>query len=94
MGKKPYDIAQSDHVWTELALYLAHGLKNTAVYWSPDVIVLGGSMIIGDPRILRADITTYTQMLLGDVECPAIVDASLGDEAGLFGGLAVLRDVL
>ncbi|MBX9906480.1 ROK family protein [Patescibacteria group bacterium] len=94
MGKKPYDIAQSDHVWTELALYLAHGLKNTTVYWSPDVIVLGGSMIVGDPRILRADITAYTQMLLGDIECPPILDASLEDQAGLYGGLALLEEVL
>ncbi|HEU4677138.1 MAG TPA: ROK family protein, partial [Candidatus Paceibacterota bacterium] len=38
-GVKPYEIGQEDPVWDELARYLASGLKNTIVYWSPDAIV-------------------------------------------------------
>ncbi|KXK00062.1 MAG: putative fructokinase [Parcubacteria bacterium OLB19] len=51
LGVKPYDIPQSDLIWNELAEYLAHGLRNTILYWSPDAIILGGSMIIGDPKL-------------------------------------------
>ncbi len=92
-GKKPYEIPQSDPLWDELAQYLAYGLKNTILYWSPDVIVLGGSMVIGDPRILREDIVRHTERAMaGFVPVPPIVDATLADKGGLYGALAVLSD--
>lgn len=92
MGMKPYDIAQDDALWDQLAYYLAHGLRNSILYWSPDVIVLGGSMIVGDPRILLDNITKYTNQVLGDVaDVPLILDATLGDEGGLYGAMAVLQ---
>lgn len=91
-GVKPYEIDQSDAIWGQLAAYLARGLKNTAVYWSPDVIVLGGSMICGDPRILLEDIVQYTREVLGDsIPCPNIVDATLRDAGGLYGAMALLK---
>jgi predicted NBD/HSP70 family sugar kinase len=92
-GVKPYEIPQTDPVWDELARYLAHGLKNTITYWSPDVIVLGGSMVVGDPRILRSDIERHTRSLLGQlVPCPPIVDAAFRDDGGLYGAMALIRD--
>ena len=91
-GKKPYEIAQSDPLWNELAAYLAYGLKNTIVYWSPDVIVLGGSMMIGDPRILLADVIRHTKLILDDVvPLPDIKDATLADKGGLYGALAMIK---
>ncbi len=90
-GVKPYAIAQDDHVWDELARYLAYGLKNTIVYWSPDRIVLGGSMIVGDPRIPLERIVFHTKSLLeGLMPCPPIVTASLEDEGGLYGAMALI----
>lgn len=90
-NKKPYEIPQGDPVWDELAHLLAHGLKNTTVYWSPDVIVLGGSMIVGDPRILLADIKRHTKALLDDLmPCPPIKDATLDDAGGLYGAMTLL----
>lgn len=90
-GVKPYEIPQDDHVWDMLASYLAAGLKNTIVYWSPDVIVLGGSMIVGDPRIPLTAIQRHTESALGGLlQCPPIVDAVLKDEGGLYGAMALL----
>ena len=90
-GIKPYDIPQSDAVWDQLAEYLSHGLRNTILYWSPDVIVLGGSMIIGDPRILLDDIIKHTNEALDDeLPCPLIKDAELGAYGGLYGAIALL----
>ncbi|MDA8596961.1 ROK family protein [Candidatus Pacebacteria bacterium] len=90
-GIKPYDIPQSDAVWDQLAEYLGYGLRNTILYWSPDVIVLGGSMIVGDPRILLADIERHTHEIVGDTSpMPAILDAELGDFGGLYGAMARL----
>lgn len=91
-SRKPYEIPQEDTVWDELADYLAVGLRNTILYWSPDAIVLGGSMIVGDPRILREDIVRHTEEALdGFVSCPPILDATLKDEGGLYGGMALLK---
>ncbi|MBP9836499.1 MAG: ROK family protein [Candidatus Pacebacteria bacterium] len=95
MGVKPYDIPQSDLIWNELAEYLAHGLRNTILYWSPDAIILGGSMIIGDPKIEIEPIRKYTvEVLDGFVACPFITIATLGDDAGLYGAMVYLEQHL
>ncbi len=92
LGIKPYDIPQEDVIWEELAGYLAQGLRNTILYWSPEAIILGGSMIIGDPKIpIEAIRKSTVEVLDSFVECPFITTASLGDEAGLYGALALIR---
>lgn len=94
-GVKPYEVPQSDPVWDELARYLATGLKNTVAYWSPDVIVLGGSMVVGDPRIPLAPIRLHMNALLGGLmPCPPIFDATLKDEGGLYGAMALIKQKL
>jgi len=91
-GIEPYEIRQDDVLWDELAEYLAHGLRNTILYWSPDVIVLGGSMITGDPRIEIDRIRKYTvEALDGFVSAPLITVSKLGDAAGLYGAMAILK---
>lgn len=94
-GVKAYEIPQSDMVWDELAEYLAQGLRNTILYWSPDAIVLGGSMIVGDPAISVDTIRKYTVDAIHDIEpAPLITKAKLGDEAGLYGAMAILKQRL
>jgi predicted NBD/HSP70 family sugar kinase len=89
---KPVEIPQEDMIWDELAEYLAQGLRNTILYWSPEVIVLGGSMIVGDPKIQIDAIRKYTvEVLDGFVACPFITMAALKDEAGLYGAMAYLK---
>ena len=93
LGMKPYEIPQEDMVWDELAEYLAQGLRNTILYWSPDVIVLGGSMILGDPKIPLEAIRKYTvEVLDGFVSCPFITTGAFQDEAALYGSMAYLKD--
>ncbi len=95
MGVKPYDIDQSDATWDQLAMFLAHGLRNTILYWSPDVVVLGGSMVLGNPRILLDDILRHTNIVLGEsTQCPLIVDARLGDKSGLYGAMVRIGQVM
>lgn len=92
MNCKPYEIPQSDVIWDELARYLAAGLRNTTLYWSPDIIILGGSMIIGDPRIELDAIRHHTvESLDGFVDCPYIAHAKLGDASALYGALVLVR---
>lgn len=94
-GVKPYAIPQEDSIWDELAQYLAYGLKNTIVYWSPDRIVLGGSMIVGDPNIPLERIIFYTKKAIENLmPCPTIVKASLKDDGGLYGAMALIQNHL
>jgi fructokinase len=91
LGTKAFEIPQEDMLWNELAEYLAQGLRNTILYWSPEVIVLGGSMINGDPKIQIDAIRKYTvEVLDGFVTCPFITASSLKDEAGLYGAMVYL----
>ncbi len=91
-GKKPYEIPQGDGLWEELAAWLAYGLNNTIVHWSPDVVVLGGSMIVGDPAIPISAIERNLEKVLKIFpKLPQIKKASLGDIGGLHGAFANLR---
>lgn len=92
MGTSPKEIPQSDVIWDDLAGYLAQGLRNTVLYWSPDAVILGGSMILGNPCIDVAAVRKYTvEALDGFVDCPLITKAALGDSCGLWGALALAR---
>ena len=89
-GMKPYEITNPE-VWKELAGYLAVGVHNIVVNWSPDVVVLGGSMIVGNPAIAVSDVAEKFETLLEVFpEAPRVVSAELGDLGGLYGGLVYL----
>ncbi|HLP44141.1 MAG TPA: ROK family protein, partial [Candidatus Nanoarchaeia archaeon] len=90
-GKKPKEITDPK-VWDDLAHILAYGLNNVAVFWSPDVIVLGGSMITGEPAISIEKTEEYLKEVLKIYpEIPKIRKAELGDLGGLHGALEYLR---
>lgn len=94
MGKDPREIPQEHHVWEELARYVAVGLNNTIVHWSPDVVVLGGSMITGDPYIPLKSIERYLQEELRIFpEIPPLKEAELEDIGGLYGALVLVKQI-
>lgn len=71
---------------------LAFGLHNVCVFWSPDVIVLGGSMITGDPAIPIEKTKEYVQgMNKRYPELPEIKKSELGDVCGLHGALEYIK---
>lgn len=86
-GKPAKDITDPE-IWDKVARYLSIGLNNTIVHWSPDIIVLGGSVtkslsLEKIKEYLKKDLTIFP-------EIPEIVKAKLGDEGGLYGALALL----
>ncbi|MFA6269856.1 MAG: ROK family protein [Candidatus Paceibacterota bacterium] len=92
-GKHPKEITDQD-VWTEHAKFLAIGLNNIIVEWSPDCIVLGGSMITGNPAIPLDKTENYLKEILKIFpELPLIKKSELGDFGGLYGALAYLKDI-
>ena len=90
-GMKPYEIKEPE-VWEILAEQLAVGVHNSILLWSPDVVILGGSMITGMPRIDPARVSFYLKdMLPMYPEMPEIKEATLGDSGGLYGAMEYLK---
>lgn len=89
-GVKPYEI-HDPMIWDELAKFLAYGINNTIVYWSPDVVVVGGSMMreVGIP--IEAVRKYLTEILKIYPNIPPVGKAELGDFGGLYGSLAFAR---
>lgn len=88
LHKKPEEI-KNERARDLLAWWLAHGLHNIAVFWSPDAVVLGGSVmsIIPLERVkfhLKKALSIFPK-------APQIKKAKLGDKAGLYGALALLK---
>jgi predicted NBD/HSP70 family sugar kinase len=94
-GKKPYEIPQDSPLWNELAEWLSIGLSNIIMTWSPDAVVLGGSMMVGDPAISTA---VVRDMLGKNIEIfrklPEIKRAELGAIGGIHGALVHLTHSL
>lgn len=90
-GKQPEEITDPK-IQEELASFLAIGLNNTIVHWSPDIVVLGGSVmnIIPIERVrehLKKTLKPYK-------EPPPLERAALGDTGGLQGALIYLRQIM
>jgi glucokinase len=87
-GKSPFDL-EDENAWDEIAKLTAIGLNNVAVMWSPDVIVLGGSV----PQ--RIDFKKVNEYFSSQCkiypELPPIVMAEIDEQGGLYGGLAYLQ---
>lgn len=91
-GKKPYEIVD-EKIWDEEAKLLAVGINNTIVHWSPDVVVLGGSMM-KSPGISVAAVKMHlSRMLKIFPSQPDVKKAELGDFGGLHGGLVYLQNL-
>ncbi len=90
-GKRPADI-KSRSAWEEKARLLAVGLYNTARFWSPDIIILGGSMITKKVGIPLSRVkyhfgkkpSVFSKTL-------KLTKAKLGEYSGLYGAMALLK---
>ncbi len=90
--KKAYEIEQDNAIWDELSKWLAYMLNNTIVHWSPNSVVLGGSMIVGDPAIPIEKITEHLNEICTIYpEIPVIKKATLEDLGGLYGAMVYVR---
>jgi len=76
---------KDERVWKEQARILAYGLVNVTVMWSPDVVVLGGSMF----KKVGIDVAEVRHMLQDNLRgfypAPKVVKGALGDIGGLYG---------
>jgi predicted NBD/HSP70 family sugar kinase len=89
-GSKAEEI-YDEAFWRSRAEFLAYGLYNIALMWSPEVISIGGSIA---SRIPFNEIEKYYYEHIKKVfpqEHPIIVPAQYGDEMGLWGSLGYIK---
>lgn len=91
VGKKPPEIRDNE-LWEEFQNRLVAALNNVAVMWSPDVIVVGGSMIFRNEFLSFAYLQKQLEKKLTIYpEVPTVQRAVLQDDAGLIGAQVFLR---
>lgn len=90
-GKQPWEIEKDSHVWEELSLVTAYGVHNTILHWSPNRVVLGGSMFKEVGISVERVAAHVREVMKKFPDVPEIVHSSLGDVGGLWGGLAILK---
>lgn len=87
-GKKAEAI-RNRKVWNEMASLTAYGLINVAMFWSPNVIVVGGSFVKSLSLPLVRQYAEQYQKIFPRM--PRIVKGTLGDFGGLYGAMQLLR---
>lgn len=88
-GVHPRDVARSE--FEQMTPVLATGIYNTILHWSPDVVVLGGSMMNEETGYRKSDIVSALATLPEIYpKLPEIQLSRLGDDAGLHGARALL----
>lgn len=87
-GKKPREVKRKA-IWDKETEHLALGLYNVILDWTPEVVVLGGSMMRDiNLRDLAHDLDELPNVL---PHWPQLKRAKLGDIAGLWGSLQYLE---
>lgn len=87
-GKKPTEV-NDPKFWEDIARWLAFGLVNTTVHWSPEIIILGGSVT---KMIPVERVRFHFKNLLKIFDNPPPIELSkLKDRAGLYGALEFIK---
>jgi predicted NBD/HSP70 family sugar kinase len=90
-GKPSYEI-DDYKVWDKVEKLLAVAIHNTLSYWSPEIVVLGGGIILNDAVSIEK---IYQH--LGEISnifpyVPEVKKAELGDDTALYGALSLVKD--
>lgn len=91
-GKKSEELNDSQ-VWTEVTKYLAIGLNNTILHWSPDLMILGGAIINKGRISITVLKDELSKILTVFPNLPVIKLSELGDIAGLYGALSLINSL-
>ncbi len=85
-GQRAEDLDQQS--WDEVSKTIAVGINNMLVNWSPNIVVIGGSVAKSVPfeRVNQH----LSEMLTIYPHIPPVVKSKLADEAGLYGALALI----
>lgn len=91
-GDLPENIKEKK-IWNEIIKYLSAGVINTIVYWSPEVVVIGGGLTKSNFFDLGKVINNLEEMNKIFLKLPEIKKSELGDFAGLYGALHLIKSL-
>jgi glucokinase len=87
-GCKPEDIKDKG-AWENETRILSIGIHNAIVFWSPEIVILGGGVMES------VDLSQLTEYIEEEMKIfpklPEIVRGELGEKAGLYGALEYLK---
>jgi len=88
LGHSAAQAADDDPVWDLAVHYLGHGLADMSLVMSPEIVVMGGGVMQQAGLVDRvADALDRT--LAGYMPTPVVALPAFGQEAGLYGALAL-----
>jgi len=88
--KKPPQEIKEENFWKEFHQLAALAIYNAIVFWSPETIVLGGSL--GQKILLPKIKKNLKEINQVYPTLPKIKKATLGEKSVLFGGLALAQE--
>jgi predicted NBD/HSP70 family sugar kinase len=77
----------SEEAQDEVAHALAVMAHNAVAFWSPDAVVFGGAVIVGNPGLFERIEARYKALPALVPQMPPLRRGALGDRAGLLGAL-------
>lgn len=83
-GVKP-EYCEDGWIWEEHAQICAQGLINVIALWTPEVLVIGGSLVKAGPKFTKP-LIDFTKKGLKIYSPPKIEISKMGDENVLLGG--------
>lgn len=91
-GKPAEDLAEPE--WAEVSHNLGQGLRNAAVLYGPESIVLGGGVAMGRGQQLVDAVTDVLRNHLTLVPVPKVRLSQLGYDTALMGAIALAQQAL
>lgn len=88
-GVKP-QFCEDYRIWEEHADTCSQGLVNVITLWTPDTLVIGGSLIKAGPKFTKP-LIKKTKEKLRIYKAPKIEISKMGDDNVLMGGFIYLR---
>lgn len=89
-AKAPEKIDDVDF-WRKVEKYIAAGVNNAVVFWSPDIVILGGGLMKSQKISVKGIRSKLDEILEVFPQKPEIVKGKLGDRAGLLGSLYYIK---
>ncbi len=90
MGKSPTEIKDREF-WENIEKYLAVGIFNSILHWSPEIVVLGGGIINEEVLSVENIRKLVHEKLVFYPEKPEFAQAQLGEESAFWGAIAYLK---
>lgn len=87
---KPASEINDPEVWEEMAKWSAVGVNNVIAFWSPEIIIFGGSLM---KSISLESIKSHLKGKLAFNYMPKMEMSEHGDLSALYGGLAYLNQI-